>query len=163
MSTNKDCRFWKPLVYLPAMSYLSTELASVLARRNLKAADLARRSGLSQSMVSRYLNGEQIYISDEDLEKLLIALTDEAQDRARIIAARMRDVCVGPGSELIRLQIGDKNKPLVLHDGGPMEYQTALPPKVEEAIRVIREAIPRDPDLRDIVMSLARRSQKNKL
>ena len=136
------------------MSYLSTELASILARRKLKGVDLARRSGLSQSMVSRYLNGEQVYISDDDLEKLLIALTDDGNDRARIIAARMRDVCVGPGSEQIKIQIG--SGPLI-QKNAPLHYETNLPPKVEDALRAIREAIPRDPDLRDIIISLARR------
>ena len=134
------------------MSYLATTLDRLMRLRGFKNIDVSRGASIDQATLSRILNGQQQSISDEDLARLCEFISSKKSEQAELIAARMRDVQVGPGADLIELTI--QEQPLALRDTpGPLRL---LPPRIEEAIDNIRRHILTDVDLRDIILALRR-------
>lgn len=133
------------------MSYLATELARILKQNGLKAAELARKSQLGRPEISRWLNGLQVYISEEDLTAIARASSKNPKDHARLVWARLMDVKKGPGAELVKVTVLDE----------PMSgeecpaYAVKLPPKVQADMDKIMAAIGDDPQLRRIIHGLA--------
>src|SRR4051812_21152831 len=114
---------------LETMSNLAEALEALMEKSGIRyAAELARRANVEESAVSRWRNGLQTSITDEDLEKLSRALSNDAKDHARLVAARMLDVRHGPGAELITVEI-DKRE---LREEPQPYGQKKLPPKGRE-------------------------------
>ena len=74
------------------MSYFSTALQRCAERRQLNQSDLAKRSGVSNSHISRLYNGESRDLSDANFSGLLNAFATDPSAQAEIIAARCQDV-----------------------------------------------------------------------
>lgn len=133
------------------MSFLATALTDLMARRGMKNVELANKTGIDPATITRWKNGEQVSITDEDLVKVAEALSDEPREQAEVVAARMKDVCLGPGSQLIELHIS--GSPEMRNSAGP--YIVPLPPKVERAFEILREAVTKDKATRDTLIGLA--------
>lgn len=133
------------------MSYLAQTLVRILEKRKLKQSDLEKISGLDKAKISRWISGQQGSIKPKDLEKLTSAISDDPRDRAEVIASRLRDLCHGPGSELINITIGSEP---YLHEQ-PAPFGNPLPPKLEEAFVTLRAWAAEDKEIRDLLISLA--------
>jgi len=118
----------------------------------MTAAALAHATKLGEPKISRWLSGQQTFIDGDDLELVVTHLTDKPAERAELVAARMRDVCTGPGSDLIEINIGGND----FREASPA-YDTklpVLPPPLEHATQIFARFW-KDPDVRGVVTGLA--------
>ena len=134
------------------MSYLSDVLRELMLQKGIKNVDLARSTGIDQATISRWLNGGQKSISDEDLERVCRTLSSDPREQAQIVAARMRDVQTGPGSQLVKLSIGEDE----LKETPPKYGSRKLPQKYEAALDNIADNVLEDSDLNQMVLALGR-------
>jgi DNA-binding Xre family transcriptional regulator len=140
------------------MSYLATVLSDLMISKGLRNVDLATKAGIDPATITRWRSGEQISISDEDLEKVATVISDDPREQAELIVARMKDVCIGPGSEFINIDISG-GAPMALKESEG-SYNVKLPPKVERAFRILRSHVMENKPLRDIIISMANMFQR---
>lgn len=143
------------------MSNLSKTITKILEERGMKPADLARVSGIAESKLSRWLNGVQKFIDDDDLEKIANAIGGSKRQQAELVVARLRDLLSGPGSELVRVSILGETEQHLREASLP--YRAKLPPKWEKVLNILAEHIPDDSDLRSVLEGLANMYEKGKL
>ena len=75
------------------MSNLANAIQRLMDKNGIRfAVEVAKKSGIEEATISRWRNGIQTSISDEDLEKLARSLSNDSKDHAELIVARMRDV-----------------------------------------------------------------------
>jgi transcriptional regulator with XRE-family HTH domain len=84
------------------MHCLSKTLQSVLNRNDLTAADVARKSNLHQSFLSRLLSGKDFTVTKANFHRLLDAFPNK-EDKADLVAAHLEDERSGPGSDLVKI------------------------------------------------------------
>lgn len=134
------------------MSYLADEITRQMRLSGIKTnKELADRSRIDPATISRWINGTQTSVNDEDLENLANALSTKEADHAALIAARMRDVGRGPGASLVSVHIGTEALREV-----PPEYGTKkLPPRGRRAFEILANHYMESADLRDMLDSLA--------
>lgn len=135
------------------MSHLASELETLLKEKGMRATDLARASGLTQASVSRIRSGGQIWVKASDLEKIAAAIDKSPMIHARLLRAHLLDECSGPGKELIEIELTGRRRRSIHEEAPP--YGIKLPPKEEQAMRIISEHVTQDPELRKIILSLA--------
>lgn len=131
------------------MSFLSVKLAELMRNTGLKTSDLARSSGIDDSRISRWLTDKQLHITPADLENLCAVLCPTKRDKADLLRAHLLDSCVGPGADLIQIQITGSDH-LPIQDS----RQIPLAPDLEEAFAILRANI-QDRELQKILISLA--------
>lgn len=131
------------------MSYLAAALTKLMDARGLKNVELANTTGIDQATISRWRNGLQKSITDEDLSKLSHALAQDRREQAEILAARMKDVGVGPGSEFIQVLVAGE---AITETGTATEKK--LSPQMERSFEILRRHVD-DVDLRNIILHLA--------
>lgn len=131
------------------MSYFGTQLDELLNRKQMKAVELSRLSGVDPAMISRYRKGDYVSLSIEELGRLSKAISDDPSEQAQLIRAHLQDQCKGAGSERIRIEI--EGTAHVLQES---RYQVPLPPKLESAMAVIREWVTKDQNVRELVEGL---------
>lgn len=112
------------------MSYFSQKLSTLLAQQHLSQSDLANKAGISQAHISRLLSEDQRSVSLDDLASIAINITDDQRERADLLAAYLRDRCIGPGSELVHITVEGGSNHAVLQD------RPAPPPLSAEMERV---------------------------
>jgi hypothetical protein len=137
------------------MSYFSTALTRIAERSNVRQADICRKTSMPRSQVSRIFNGDQKHMTETDLVALLNCFSDP-RDRAEIIAARCRDVCIGPGAELVEITI--KGAPLA-SARAPKQSEfphVELSHDTERAFAWLRSQCPLNPDLEKHLLGYAR-------
>lgn len=132
------------------MSYLSACISQQMKRHGLKAVDVATSTGIDKGNLSRILNDSQKSIRDEDLTRIAKAISNDPQEHAELVAARMKDACTGSGADLIEIRINDRT---VLRDA-PAYGVTPLSEKNENALRIIRENMD-DTDVREVILGIA--------
>jgi transcriptional regulator with XRE-family HTH domain len=67
----------------------SDAFRETLFRFNIKGADLAEKSGLTPTQVSKFRNGENLRI--DSVERILEALPDEAREYMLLLVAQTRE------------------------------------------------------------------------
>lgn len=113
----------------------------------MNGADFVRLTGMDRATLWRLENNEQKSITDDDLNAILTKICETDEDRAKLIMARMRDVQVGPGAELVQLSIS--GKPVAaLRDEPPASHP------FERALQTIR-ANHESPEVQDVIISIA--------
>lgn len=132
------------------MSYLSHALNELMTEAGIRNVELSRKTKIDQPTISRWRRGEQVSINDEHLQAIAKALTPDPRKQAKLVVARMRDVCYGPGAELVEIRLAGQT----LREE-PIHYGTKLPPQLERAFEIIRGNVNHDDDLRDILIALA--------
>lgn len=147
----KILRFLDFSVPVVRMSYFGTQLEELLKRKNMKAVDLARLSGVGESLISRYRSGEQVWVSPEDLAAIATSISDSNSERAELVRAHLLDEKTGPGSELVRVEVA--SAPAMLKEDFPA-YAIRLPEQLERAFQILRENAINDADVRDVVLGL---------
>ena len=133
------------------MSYFGRALEGLLERKQMKAVRLAELSGVSQSVVSRLITGDQKSPSAEDMDRLQRALSSDPVDQAELLRAHLLDECHGPGAS--RIDIVVKGEPPALYEQ-PAPYLVKLPADIEESLNIIREHVIRDQNVREIIEGL---------
>ena len=133
------------------MSYLSIALTRLSEQSNLKQADIGRLSGLTRSHLSRIFAAEQKAVTDQDFVALLRAFGKPAQ--AELVAARCMDARVGPGSELVDIQIKGGAASQKPHVEVP---EIHLSRETERAFGWLRSQCPVNPDLEQHLVGYAR-------
>lgn len=136
---------------LRPMSYLATVLEELREANGLTQSAVSKLSGIPQSQVSRWINGELGSISDDDLIRLS-KVFPKRNEQAQLLRARLMDLCSGPAKDMIEVSITN-GTPSLAEDSVP--YKTKLPPKDEKALALLREHMSIDRKLRDMVLALA--------
>jgi hypothetical protein len=137
------------------MSYFSIALTRVAERTNVRQADIVRTTGIPRSQVSRIFTGDQKHITQTDLTALLNCFR-EPRDRAEIIAARCKDVCIGPGAELVEIAIKGP-APASAKATKQSEFpHVELSHDTERAFAWLRSQCPFNPDLEKHLLGYAR-------
>lgn len=110
---------------------------------------------MPRSQVSRIFNGDQKYITETDLVALLNCFRDP-RDRAEIIAARCRDVCIGPGAELVEITIKGPAPADASAEKKSEFPHVELSSETERAFAWLRSQCPLNPDLEKHLLGYAR-------
>jgi len=135
------------------MSNFGAKLAELLARNKMRAAELARITNLNDSLVSKWINGQQVFVSNSDLAKITGAISALPKEQAELIKAHLMDEMSGPGSEMIEIRI--KGQVSLAQKESATPYVTPLPLKIQRALEILgREAVT-DADVRGILISMA--------
>jgi len=116
------------------MSYLANAISDMLEEHNLKSSDLAKRSDLQESQVSRWKGGQQINIRTETLVKLASGFSSRPTDHAKLLYAHLKDACKGPGAKFIKIELSPA-------DPAPNPPPSiVLPPGIKEDIDIVASA-----------------------
>lgn len=94
---------------MKATNYFSNVLKLLMERNEVSGADIFKRTAVSESKVSMWKNGRQLFIEPEDMAKLTKAVSTSKGERAQLISAWLQDFkerC-GDGQELISITIND--------------------------------------------------------
>jgi len=143
------------------MSYFSNALQRCAERRQLNQTDLAKRSGISSSYVSRLYSGEARDLSDANFAGLLNAFATDAAAQAEIIAARCMDireiarVAKAPGTDLVEIAVHQHQRP-VENTNPPKLPVVELSHETERAFEWLRSQCPINPDLEKHLVGYAR-------
>ena len=135
------------------MSYFGSALETALKRKQMKAKELSQITGLQEAKLSRLIRGVQTFISADDLKLICVALGPvEASD---VVRAHLKDECPEPYRYLLAEQA---------YSAAVMQETTSGLPatKLDEAFDLLRANASDDPDLRSLILDLARlfRSKK---
>lgn len=115
--------------------------------RSLNAVNLSALTGISNSQFSRWKNGLQTSISEDDFSALATALSTDAEDHARLLRAHLEDERFGPGAELITIE---------LISNGEMQDRARPQTKLESAWQFLHSQTARNSDLRALIIDLAK-------
>lgn len=134
------------------MSYFGEELKHQLDRKKISGKELAKRTGKSQSQMSRWCSGTQEFIDKKDLALIATTLSSSAKEQAALIGAATKDLANIPGlpvaSRMISVHVGDA--PVRLES---LEVQ--VPASRRATYNVLARAEVLHPDLRAILDHLA--------
>ncbi len=141
------------------MSYLSIALQRRLERRQMNQSDLAKLSGISRSYISRLLGGDFHELSDANFTNLLKVFAADPQGQAELVAARCMDARVGPGSELVDINVRQapgtaSGQPAVPRQ--PEYPLVELSQETERAFAWLRSQCPLNPDLEQHLVGYAK-------
>lgn len=132
------------------MSYFGTTLKSLIQRNKTNARRLSIASGVGTSIISRLINGEQLRAKKEDLEKLTKAISEDPDERAELIAARLKDEIGGFGNQLVDITPRGK----AWKETAP-DHKIKLPADVEADFETLRLWCQHDQQVCDVVRSIA--------
>jgi transcriptional regulator with XRE-family HTH domain len=130
------------------MSHLAITISKLLKEHNLTSADLARRSELHGSLVSRWKGGQQVNIRFEMLEKLASGFSSNPQDHAKLLHAHLKDGCNGPGARFIKLELDTD------HPQDPL-CRKVLPPVIQEDLDLVSSVAVNNREVRGLLHNLA--------
>jgi transcriptional regulator with XRE-family HTH domain len=138
------------------MSYFGAKLAELLERRNLRAAEVCRASGIKEAMLSRWVNDTQNFVSLDDLGALCEAISDDPKEQAELIRAHLLDECPPKqkATKLIDVRILSEQGGRALHTDTTV-YRVPLTPKLQRAFDVLMEEAVADADVRDVLLGMA--------
>ena len=143
------------------MSYFSTALQRCAERRQLNQSDLAKRSGVSNSHISRLYNGESRDLSDANFVGLLSAFATDPAAQAEIIAARCMDIreiarfAKAPGADLVEIATRQTHRPVESAKATRLPV-VELSHETERAFEWLRSQCPINPDLEKHLVGYAK-------
>jgi transcriptional regulator with XRE-family HTH domain len=134
------------------MSYFSVALQRQAEQRKLNQSEIARRSGISRSFISRVMSGEAQEMSEQNFLAILKIFSGDPNAQAQLIAARCHDVRIGPGAELVEVRIKGAGEVI---DEIPMA-KVPLPLETERAFAWLRSQCPLNPELEKHLVGYAK-------
>jgi transcriptional regulator with XRE-family HTH domain len=134
------------------MSNFGAKLSELLERKKLSQAEISRVTGLSEALISKWTNGQQKFVSNDDLAKLCAYISTNPKEQAELIRAHLYDEMPAPGSELIDIRI--KGLGSYFKDAAP-SYRTALPLNLQRALDILGQEALTDSDVRAVILGLA--------
>ena len=145
------------------MSYLSIALQRCAERRRLNQSDIAQKSGVSRSYISRLFTGEAQDMSDRNFTAILGVFAADAHAQAEIIAARCMDTLEvaraarAPGAALVEIHVKSPTSGSALRVPGSAEFpHVELSHHTERAFAWLRSQCPVNPDLEKHLVGYAR-------
>lgn len=135
------------------MAFFSVKLNELMSRNGWHAAELSRLSGLPAPKISRWLNDVQRYVDPPDLAALADALGRSPVEKAQLLQAYLLDMCVGPGADMVSIEITDT--PCAIKE----DHRPPLAPEMEKAFAMIKTQL-HDEDIRRIILGLGKVSEK---
>lgn len=135
------------------MSNFGVKLAELLERRGMRASELSRVTGINDGLISKWINGQQKFVSNDDLANLTTGISPITKERAELIRAHLLDEIAGDGRELIEIRIKGQSGTAVKEDSAP--YTVALPLKLQRAFEILAREVVSDSDVRAVVLGLA--------
>jgi hypothetical protein len=131
------------------MSQFSLELERVMGERELTAVELERRSSVDNGKIGRILRG-QLAIRPHDLTALVKHAGRNDEERAHLIAAYMRDWCIGDpkATRLIEVRVDGKKTTSAVEI-------PKLPERITWAVTVLMRELPTNPKVQRSLVSLA--------
>jgi len=133
------------------MSNFGAKLAELLERHKWSQAEFSRLTGLTEGMISKWINGQQTFVSESDLRNLCSHISSQPKEQAELLRAHLQDELGAPGTELITISI--KGQISYLKESGSA-YRAALPPKLQRAFDILEREAASDPDLRAVIFGL---------
>lgn len=140
------------------MSYFGEELKHKLNRNKAQGKalasgkELAKRTGKSQSQMSRWCSGAQEFIDKDDLALIASTVATSTRDQAELIAAAMKDLGNVPNlpaaSRMISVHVGDS--PVRLES-----LDVQVPASRRATYNILARAEAHNPNLRGILDHLA--------
>lgn len=142
------------------MCHMAITVNQLIAASNLKAADLSRMSGITESAVSRVRQGVQVWVSPETVTAMAQAFAKNIQGEsfqtihARLLLARLRDECSGPGAKLVQIEL--VSEPEKADDGvAETRLPPVLPPRIQENLDIIAGRISKCRHVRNLIENIA--------
>lgn len=133
------------------MSYFGNKLSELLNIKKINQSEFSRLIGISQAHISKLINGTQVWISPDDLEKICTGISTDTREQAELIRAHLQDECTGPGSDLIEIRINGK---LATASETAPRWRPDAPTRFVEQLELLSQNAD-DKDLRTIVEGLA--------
>ena len=134
------------------MSNFGSKLAEILERNKMRASELSRASKITEALISRWINGQQIFVSTDDLATITSTLNKSSADQAALIRAHLLDeMGVAPGCQLIDISV--RNSP-GMNETTP-NYRVSLPLRLQRAFDVLERESVTDADVRSVIVGLA--------
>lgn len=134
------------------MSNFGAKLEELMERNKLRAADVARASGLKETLLSRLVNGSQKFVSHEALEAITAVISSKPTEQAELIRAHLLDENVGAGSHLIEIHVLGSGTEL---RDAPSTPRIVPPLKIQRALELLGRESVTDADVRTILLSMA--------
>jgi transcriptional regulator with XRE-family HTH domain len=131
------------------MSHFSNALQAILEKKRLTQTRVCQRTEISQSQLSRYVNGQN-RPERGHLEKLL-SLFDE-EERATLLVARLRDILPRSLRNLVTIKKAQRAH----HREEPTSrFSAHAPRELREALEYLAEAAIENPDAAKALIALA--------
>src|SRR5690349_12337715 len=118
---------------LAGMSYFGLCLQRQIEDQNRRPSEVARASGLSPSVISRLVHGDQHTVDEKVFERLCATLKLKPAHKAERVAAYLRDHCLGH-EELVEISIRGSTRARPAPRNLPRELEDAFDALEEEAI-----------------------------
>lgn len=136
------------------MSLFGTKLRALMSARGFNLDYVEKVSGLSKSTISEICTGVQITVSLDNVERILRAFHDDKDDGdvISLALAHLGDETAHVAKTKIAIQPVDA---VELHDSLDHRLTVYIDPEFEEALSRIRQAIPKNADLRLCLIDLA--------
>ena len=130
------------------MAQLSQTIVEILGKR--EQSDLADKADVSPSFISHLIRAKRgVVPSIPYLTRIIAALTPSRRRRAQLVQSFLLDLKSQlPGGEMIKVTIGDKAAP-------EPRGLAPIEPEVDEALRLIHKHIPRNTQVRNLVLGAA--------
>ena len=144
------------------MSYFSNAVQRCAERRQLNQSDLSKRSGVSNSHISRLYSGESRDLSDANFAGLLSAFATDPAAQAEIIAARCMDVreiarfAKAPGADLVEIATRQPQRAAAENAKSSKLPMVELSHETERAFEWLRSQCPLNPDLEKHLVGYAK-------
>lgn len=133
--------------YCKVMSFLAEEIERQMTTQNIDQTRLAEKAGVSQGQISKWRNGGQTSISADQMVGLQRALSQNAEDKAALIRAHLRDELFGDSVELVRVEV---------ITGLELKDRPRTRTKGEKAVQFLAELRVQSKDCNDLLIDMAR-------
>lgn len=138
------------------MGFLSNQLTALLTKYRMSQRDLAVMIDAPDSHVSRICTGNQVFVTDSDLDKIIHAIMAATklkgararEDQGKLVKARLLDAYNGEFADTVR----------IVTAGGSVEKlrTTDLKPDVKKALDLLASEALERPEVGAVIVSLAR-------
>lgn len=133
------------------MSEFGVTLQRMMDEKKIAGLDIQRATGIASSTISRITTGDQDFISNQQMTLLTKFVGKDKAGGAELIAAHLKDECIGTGRDLIVISIKD---PANLKEE-PTPYKTNLRTHNEKAIDFLRQVAIEKPPVMKLLLNLA--------
>lgn len=133
------------------MSALSNVLAVILKQNGMRQYDVTKRTGLGLAMVSRIFSGEQDFVSEDALDKIISVIALSDQDKGRIVQARLMDAYDGRYANCVTINPKAGPSP-----PDKIKWPFAVDPEIKAAFEFLFRLVPKKPAVGQAVLQLAR-------
>ncbi|MGH7953474.1 MAG: helix-turn-helix domain-containing protein [Limisphaerales bacterium] len=146
-------------VFVAAMSHIAIALEMLMKEKKKTGVDIERATGLNKSQISRWKNGDQYWISREDLLNLAKGFDNTSQTHGRLLLARLKDVLYEPGARHIKITANFDE----MNSLATSRSQIILSPSLERDIELIRQRAFGDKQMKNLVHAIARMAERKEL